>query len=134
MPVYRTGLLLAIVLAIPAFTSAQTTFNVTSEAGLRSALTNAQNGDTIVFGSAITLTTGDLPSVQRSITIEGGGFSLSGNNQYRGLFVAAFATGTATPQGVNVTIQNLTIQNTRAGGGAGGDGTLGGGGGAGLGG
>jgi hypothetical protein len=61
-------------------------------------------------------------TVQRNITINGGGFSLSGNNQYRGLFVAAFVANTATPQGVSVTIQNLTIQNTRAAGGDGGTG------------
>jgi hypothetical protein len=59
----------------PAVVSAQTTFVVTDEGALRSALTAAQNGDTIVFGNTITLTTGDLPTVQRSITIDGGGFS-----------------------------------------------------------
>lgn len=134
MSPYRAGFLAAIVLAVPVCASAQTTFNVTTEGDLRTALTSAQNGDTIVFGSTITLTTGDLPIVQRSITIDGGGFSLSGSDQYRGLFVAAFAVGTATPQGVSVTIQNLTIQNTRAAGGDGGTGTFGGGGGAGLGG
>src|ERR1700736_2581656 len=116
MPCRRLGLLTAIVLAAPALAHAQTTFTVTTEDGLRSALVNAQNGDAIVFGNTITLS-GDLPTVQRNITIDGGGFSLSGNNQYRGLFVAAFAAGTATPQGVSVTIQNLTIQNTRAAGG-----------------
>lgn len=129
----RVGLLVAIAVAAPSIAVAQTTFAVTTEAGLRAALSGAQNGDTIVFGNTITLTTGDLPIVQRNITIEGGGFSLSGNDQYRGLFVAAFAQGTATPQGVSITIQNLTIQNTRAAGGDGGRGTLGGGGGGGLG-
>ncbi|HEY3043610.1 MAG TPA: autotransporter domain-containing protein [Vicinamibacterales bacterium] len=130
----RIGLLIAIVLSAPSIARAQTTFTVTTEAGLRAALTSAQNGDTIAFANAITLTTGDLPIVQRNITINGGGFSLSGNDQYRGLFVAAFAPGTAAPQGVSVTIQNITIQNTRAAGGDGGTGARGGGGGAGLGG
>jgi autotransporter-associated beta strand protein len=131
---HHVGLLVAIVAALPSAAAAQTAFHVSTEAGLRTALAAAQNGDAIVFDGAITLATGDLPTVQRSITIDGGGFSLSGNNQYRGLFVAAFAPGTATAQGVSVTIQNLTIQNTRAAGGDGGSGTFGGGGGAGLGG
>ena len=130
----RIALSLAILAAWPAIAGAQTTFHVSSEAGLRSALTSAQNGDAIVFDNAITLTTGDLPIVRRSVVINGGGHSLSGNDQFRGLFVAAFAPGTASVQGVSVTIQNLTIQNTRAAGGNGGAGTLGGGGGAGLGG
>ncbi|WP_419727803.1 beta strand repeat-containing protein [Lichenicola sp.] len=56
-----------------------------------------------------------------NVTIDGNGYTLDGANSYRGLFVYA---GT-------VTIQNLTIQNAIAVGGAGGNG---GGGGAGLGG
>src|SRR5690242_18560499 len=60
-----------------------------------------------------------------SVTIDGGGFSLSGANTYRGLFVEAG----------QVTVENLTIKNAVATGGAGGAGArYGGGGGAGLGG
>ncbi|MDP1848477.1 MAG: fibronectin type III domain-containing protein [Solirubrobacteraceae bacterium] len=104
---------------------------VSSEAALRTALdptnvaTGAQTGDTITFTAGITLTTGDLPVVQRSIGILGGGFTLSGGDQYRGLFVMALS-GT-----IAVSISDLVIAHTNA---KGGDGGAGGGGGAGLGG
>src|SRR5262249_13599538 len=97
---------------------------------LSNCITGAGNGDTITLTSNITLTK-DLPAGQKSGTSEGANFSLSGNNQFRGLFVGAWTPGTATQVPVTVTIQDLTIQNAKALGGAGADG---GGGGAGLGG
>ena len=81
-------------------------------------LRTAASGDTILFKNPITVTTaggGDLPAVVRDLTIEGGGFTLSGNTQNRGLFVYA---GT-------VAVNDLTIVDTLA---KGGDGGLGGGG------
>jgi fibronectin-binding autotransporter adhesin len=122
---------------LPALAGAQT---VTDEASLRAALTNAAGAagpTTIVFANNITLSA-DLPVVTNNngfaVTIDGGGFSLSGNNQYRGLVVGFSVGGLGPPPPVNATIQNLTIQNTLAAGGAGGGGAGGGGGGAGLGG
>jgi hypothetical protein len=99
-----------------------TTFDVSSEATLRTALTSAVSGDTINFKGNVTLATGDLPALQTNLTVAGNGFTLSGGNQYRGLFVYSG----------NVAISNLTIANTLARGGNGG--LVGGGGGAGLGG
>ncbi|MBR0875398.1 autotransporter domain-containing protein [Bradyrhizobium tropiciagri] len=85
----------------------------------------AQDKDSITFGANITLTT-NLPTIQNSIAINGANFTLSGNNQYRGLFV----------ESGNVKINDLTITNALAQGGTGGsaNGGGGGGGGAGLGG
>ncbi|MCE9530945.1 MAG: hypothetical protein K8T89_07455, partial [Planctomycetes bacterium] len=108
---------------------------VGTDAQLRNAIVSATSGDTITFTNNIILTTGDLPLVQRNVTIRGQNFTLSGNNQFRGLFVAAFTPGTDTMIPVTVGIQDLTIQNTKAQGGLGGNGGFaGGGGGAGLGG
>ena len=59
-----------------------------------------------------------------SLTVEGNGNALNGQNAHRGLFAYSGA----------VTIQDLTIENAHAVGGKGGDGGQGGGGGAGLGG
>jgi autotransporter-associated beta strand protein len=101
-------------------------FNVASDAQLRSAIASAANGDTITFTANITLSS-NLPQVQRHLVIDGGNFTLSGNNQYRGLIV----------QSGSVIISNLTIANARPQGGNGGTGGQlggGGGGGAGLGG
>ena len=124
-------LLIAGAVALAARTvSAQTV--VTTEAQLRAALTNTAVTQ-IVLGADITLTTGDLPSVSRSMTIDGGGHALSGNDQYRGLMVVQLQGGAATVA-VAVAIQNLTITNTVATGGNGGSGNAGGGGGGGLGG
>ncbi|MCX6543975.1 MAG: autotransporter-associated beta strand repeat-containing protein [Acidobacteria bacterium] len=135
MPQIVAGLVLA--LFLPALAAAQTTYAVSDEAALRTALTSAIAGDTIVFGSNITLTA-DLPNVGASVTIDGGGYSLSGNSQYRGLFIESFVIpmvgGPPAPTPVAVTIQNLTIRDTVATGGSGGAGGPGGGGGAGMGG
>ncbi|MBM3649548.1 MAG: autotransporter domain-containing protein, partial [Alphaproteobacteria bacterium] len=100
--------------------------NVSTEAQLRTAITSAASGDRIVFNAGITLTQ-DLPAVQTNVTIVGNNNTLSGNNQFRGLFIGAFTGSTQTA--VAVTVQDLTIANARAAGGSGGSG-----GGAGLGG
>lgn len=84
-------------------------FNVANEGQLRSAISSAQNGDTIVFMANITLSA-NLPLVKSSVTVNGGNFTLSGNNQYRGLYVES---GT-------VAINNLRIINAVAQGGNGG--------------
>ena len=119
---------LALVAAGPAWA---TDFVVGTDAQLRSAITSAANGDRIIFSTNITLTA-DLPAVQKNVTIEGNNNTLSGNNQFRGLFVGAFSGSSQVP--VTVAIQDLTITNAKAAGGAGGTVALGAGGGAGLGG
>ena len=94
-------------------------YNVASDSDLRAALnptTGAKSGDTVTFTGNITLS-GDLPAVQNSITIEGNGYALDGAGQFRGFFVGAFATGTATQVAVTVTIRDLTIQHALAKGG-----------------
>ena len=119
---------LALVLLLPMPGAAQTVVN--NEADLQAALSN-QSTTSIVFNADITLT-GNLPSVFiDGLTIDGQGHALSGNNLYRGFAVGSL-DGMGTP--VTVTIQNITIANTVATGGAGGSGVTGGGGGAGLGG
>ncbi|HEY2151752.1 MAG TPA: autotransporter-associated beta strand repeat-containing protein [Vicinamibacterales bacterium] len=118
-------------LALPVAAGAQTV-TVSDEASLRAALSTAAAGTTILFTGNITLTA-DLPSVSTGLTIDGGGFALSGNNQYRGFVVAGY-DATSAPTAITVNIQNITIQNTTATGGVGGTGVAGGGGGAGLGG
>ncbi|MCB1489444.1 MAG: hypothetical protein KDJ88_18550, partial [Bauldia sp.] len=100
---------------------------VTNETELRTAILN---GEDIQFANDITLTA-DLPAIQSSITIDGAGFTLNGDNTYRGLFIGAWQTGTDTQIAVSVTIHDLEIENAVA---IGGNGADGGGGGAGLGG
>ena len=98
-----------------------TTWSVNSDAKLRGKpcipTTGAQDGDTITFTSNITLSD-DLPAVQRNITIDGANKILSGNNPYRGLFVAKWAAGTANFQDVSVAIRALAIRNCKTKGGA----------------
>jgi hypothetical protein len=103
---------------------------VSNDAELRAALLDQQDGDTITFGADITLA-GDLPVVQKSITIDGNSHALDGASTYRGFFFAAWMPGTAAFLPVTAMVQNLTIRNCKA---KGGNGTGGGGGGAGLGG
>ena len=98
------------------------TINVNSDASLRAALTSAGNGDVINFTGNVVIAAADLPAIQRDLTLNGNGFSLSGANSFRGLFVFSG----------NVAVSNLLIRDTLARGGNGG--TVGGGGGAGLGG
>ena len=114
----------ALLASSPAFA---TDFMVNSDSGpngLRTALMNAVAGDTITFTGNISETS-DLPAITKSITINGNGFTLSGAKSTgqgtSGLFVFS---GT-------VAIENLTISQVTAQGGAGGNA---GGGGAGLGG
>lgn len=102
-------LAMGVVWTAPAANAAN--FSVGNEAQLRNAISSAQNGDTITFTANITLSD-NLPHVQRDVTINGGSFTLSGNNKYRGLYVEI---GT-------VAISDLTIANTLAQGGKGGDG------------
>lgn len=87
-------------------------FNVGTEAQLRNAIGNAQNGDTITFTANITLSE-NLPHVHRSVAINGGNFTLSGNNKHRGFVVNEGS----------VAISNLTIAHTIAQGGNGGTGS-----------
>ena len=66
----------------------------------------------------------NLQTTNVTVAIDGGGFTLSGDNAYRGLFIYSGA----------VNVSDLTLADMRAVGGAGGSGQSGGGGGAGLGG
>ena len=113
--------------------------NISTSAQLSAAITaidlelQASGGDgtnySIALGSGLTLTeTAQLNAVNLAgndtLTIEGDGAVLDGDNKYNGLFVYSG----------KVTVEDLTIENAKAVGGAGAAGTLGGGGGAGLGG
>lgn len=116
----------ALFLALPVYAA---TINVGTAQQLSDAIGGAQNGDVIKLTGNITLDRA-LPLVQADVTLNGGSFTLSGNSQYRGLFV----------QSGTVAINDLVIINVIAQGGKGGDGVTasgsggGGGGGAGLGG
>ncbi|MER2635815.1 MAG: pectate lyase-like adhesive domain-containing protein, partial [Rhizobiaceae bacterium] len=88
-------------------------YSVANEAELRAALSSG-DATTITFTGDIVVTQGgggDLPAVQGNVTIDGGGHSLSGDGANRGLFVYGDS---------NVRIQDLTIKDTAATGGAGG--------------
>jgi hypothetical protein len=94
--------------------------NVNSDATLRSAITSAASGDRIVFTTSITLAA-DLPAVQTNVTIVGNNNNtLSGNNQFRGLFVGAFSG--SSQAAVTVAVRDLAITNAVALGGNGGTG------------
>ena len=60
--------------------------NVANEGQLRNAIANAHNGDVINVTANITLSA-NLPLVKSNVIINGGNFTLSGNNLYRGLYV-----------------------------------------------
>lgn len=115
---------------VPRSARAQAIVPVGNETELRNALAAVQEGDIIRFTSNITLS-GDLPVVSTGVTIDGASFTLSGAGQFRGL-MAMRPFGADV--GITVTIENLTIADTIATGGAGGAGAQPGGGGAGLGG
>jgi hypothetical protein len=80
----------------------------------------------------ITLSSGDLPAITKSVTIDAGGATLDGASTYRGLFVYGLGPDGQSPQNINVAINDLTIQHAVATGGA--SAATSGGGGAGLGG
>src|SRR5688500_17597026 len=82
--------LAALIVGLPSAAHAQV---VTTEAELRSAILAAVSGTTITFGANISLTA-DLPALSTDgLTIDGGGFTLSGGGLYRGFTVAAFFGG-----------------------------------------
>jgi autotransporter-associated beta strand protein len=120
-------LLTSTILCLHAREGAAQAIDVASESALRDAILISTVGSRIVFQADIELTA-DLPVIQQSLTIDGNGHILSGNDIFRGFFVL---TGT-------VTIRSLTIAHAAALGGRGGDaaqgGSSSGGGGAGLGG
>ena len=86
---------------------------VATDAELRTAILDAQDGATITFAGDITLAA-DLPAMQADITIDGAGHALDGAGTWRGLFFAAWTPGTATFIPVTATVRNLTIRNCRA--------------------
>jgi autotransporter-associated beta strand protein len=116
---------LAVGVSWPAGPARAENFNVANDGQLRNAISSAGNGDTITFTGNITLGS-NLPTVTKNVTVNGGLFTLSGDNKYRGLFV----------QSGTVAINDLAIKDAVAQGGRGGNGEEGGagGGGAGLGG
>src|SRR5688572_20518004 len=72
---------LAVGVSWPAGPALAANFNVGTDAQLRNAISSAGNGDTITFTGNITL--GDnLPTVTKNVTVNGGLFTLSGNNKY----------------------------------------------------
>ncbi|WP_175561896.1 autotransporter domain-containing protein [Kaistia soli] len=93
-----------------------------SDSDLRNAISSSSDGDTITFTANITLGS-NLPNVTNNVTFVGGNHTLSGANQYRGLFV----------QSGTVAVNDLTIADAVAQGGSGGTGWGGGGGGGGAG-
>jgi autotransporter-associated beta strand protein len=93
--------------SIPAWA---TNFKVSNTGELYNVINGAGNGDTITFTSNITLSN-PLPALTKNVTINGGNFTLSGANTYRGFLVTS---GT-------VALNNLQIVNTLAQGGNGGN-------------
>lgn len=135
-PLVRLLAAVAIVLVLSSQVRAQTcsgtppTCVATTSTELSAAigLVNASGG-TIRLGSNITLA-GNLAAIdlsRGSITVDGGGFTLSGANQFQGLTFTNSAGNFAN----TAAIQNLTIVNALAAGGAGANGTGGGSGGGG---
>src|SRR5215208_1082504 len=81
------ALILLTCLLCPMFASAQTTYQVATEAALRAAIAAIDNGDRIVFTGNITLSQ-DLGAIQiGGVSIDGSGYTLSGASRYRGLFI-----------------------------------------------
>jgi hypothetical protein len=79
----------------------------------------------IVSGLGRITLAGDLPAITQSVTISGNGNTIDGAGEYRGLFVYGLGADGASPQGITVAIDDLTIQNARAIGGSGGGGGAG---------
>jgi len=120
--------LLALVLVFASLVSesthAQTVINVNDASGLAAAIaqvdTNASAQYVINLQNSITLTAGStLPAFNStsSVTVNGNNFTLNGGGIQRGIFVFSG----------NVAIDNITIQNAQALGGAGGSGSASGG-------
>src|SRR4051794_20576189 len=101
-----------LVLLVAHTASAQTTFTVSNDAQLRSAMSALSAGDSIVLTNDITLV-GNLEPITVDVTIEGHGFTLSGDGRYRGLVVGA-------GEGVTVYVNDLTIRDAATGGSGGG--------------
>ena len=127
---FRAATMLLMLFCFVPVTQAAATWNVASPADLRNAILQAADGDTIRLTGNITLVD-DLPAVQHSVMIDGGGNTLSGQGLLRCFFIGRWIPNTAIQAGVTVTVQNLTFNNCKA---IGGHGGFGGGGGAGLGG
>lgn len=89
------GMLLA---SAPAFALDHT---VTDFASLHTAITNAVDGDVIIFDNTITAA-GALPDITADITIEGAGFAYDGIGAHGGLYIDA----------ATVSIVDLTITDT----------------------
>ena len=89
---------LAIVLGLlPISAAAQTTTTVTTEAQLQTAITSAAPGDTIVLAADITLSA-DLPALAADLRFDGGGHTISGDNQFRGFVVGDLSDGPLSVQ------------------------------------
>lgn len=109
--------------SVNSFSAKAADIPVSNDAELRNAITNSAPGDSITFTANITLTSA-LPPIAKNLSINGGNFTLSGDERFRGLYVASGG----------VIVNDLLIVYGRAEGGKGGSGFSGGGGGAGLGG
>src|SRR5262249_28105242 len=66
-------------------------YAVDDDATLRNALSKAKDGDVINFAKSITLSA-NLPVVTANVQINGSNLTLSGNDQFRGLFVQSGTT------------------------------------------
>ena len=79
-------------------------FSVVSYSDLANAIRLASDGDTITLFGDITMTD-HPPEIDKRITVEGNGHTISGDDTYRIFFVA---------QSGDLTIRNLTVTNGRA--------------------
>ena len=89
---------------------------VNSESDLRTAIASAVDGDTITFNVDVTLTQ-DLPAIQTNVTVLGKQQDSRRRQHRTGVLRGEVRRRFGTPAAVTVTIQDLTIQNARAGGG-----------------
>src|SRR3954470_17119824 len=80
--------LAALLVVCPASAFAQTTYTVSTQSALQTAIGAAASGDTIVLAADVTLTSA-LPTIGVDITIDGAGHTLDGAGQFRGLVVGA---------------------------------------------
>ena len=113
-----------------------TTLDDNGAGSLRSVLAGANAGDTITFADGLdgTLQLDSELTVDKAITIDGSGRSITINGRNDENNSNRIFTVNAPGNGDEVTLRGLTLQNGRVEGGAGGDGVnLGGGGGGGVG-